>query len=167
MRLYALPRSARSIAIGNHTLTIRTFLFSPPSQAHPPACTASFCVCFFYRPAGRPRRTSLPRVHPPGPCGAGFKLWGSWKPSILGGWGDYSPHPTDQGYVVRATLMRSWAGRDALYETAWFPGLAVCPSAGQNKQPGAATMPQPATLRLVRNAAALAAASPTLLVSDW
>jgi hypothetical protein len=32
---------------------------------------------------------------------------------------------------------------------------------------GAATMPQPSTLRLIRNAAALAAASPTLLVSDW
>jgi hypothetical protein len=28
---------------------------------------------------------------------------------------------------------------------------------------GAATMPQPSTLRLIRNAAALAAASPTLL----
>jgi hypothetical protein len=27
---------------------------------HPPACTASFCVFFFYRPTGRPRRTSLP-----------------------------------------------------------------------------------------------------------
>jgi hypothetical protein len=31
----------------------------------------------------------------------------------------------------------------------------------------AATMPQPSTLRLIRNAAALAAASPTLLFSDW
>jgi hypothetical protein len=28
-------------------------------------------------------------------------------------------------------------------------------------------MPQPSTLRLIRNAAALAAASPTLLFSDW
>ena len=25
------------------------------------------------------------QVHPPGSGGAGFKLWGSWKPSILGG----------------------------------------------------------------------------------
>jgi hypothetical protein len=32
---------------------------------------------------------------------------------------------------------------------------------------GAATMPQPSTLRLILNAAALAAASPTLLFSDW
>jgi hypothetical protein len=32
---------------------------------------------------------------------------------------------------------------------------------------GAATMPQPSTLRLIRNAAALVAASPTLLFSDW
>jgi hypothetical protein len=31
----------------------------------------------------------------------------------------------------------------------------------------AATMPQPSTLRLILNAAALAAASPTLLFSDW
>jgi len=30
-----------------------------------------------------------------------------------------------------------------------------------------ATMPQPSTLRLIRNAAALAAASSTLLFSDW
>jgi hypothetical protein len=28
--------------------------------AHPTACTASFCVFFFYRPTGRPMRTSLP-----------------------------------------------------------------------------------------------------------
>jgi hypothetical protein len=32
---------------------------------------------------------------------------------------------------------------------------------------GAATMPHPSTLRLILNAAALAAASPTLLFSDW
>jgi len=30
------------------------------SQAYPPACTAIFCVFLFYRPTGRPRRTSLP-----------------------------------------------------------------------------------------------------------
>ena len=34
--------------------------FSPPLSAPPPACTANFCVFFFYRPTGRPRRTSLP-----------------------------------------------------------------------------------------------------------
>jgi hypothetical protein len=28
-------------------------------------------------------------------------------------------------------------------------------------------MPRPSTFRLIRNAAALAAASPTLLLSDW
>ena len=32
---------------------------------------------------------------------------------------------------------------------------------------GAATMTQPSTLRLILNAAALVAASPTLLFSDW
>ena len=47
----------RSPPIGNSTLTIRTFLFSPRSLAHPPACPASFCVFFFYR---RLRHTSLP-----------------------------------------------------------------------------------------------------------
>jgi len=35
-------------------------LFSPPLSAQAHACTASFCVFFFYRPTGRPRRTSLP-----------------------------------------------------------------------------------------------------------
>jgi hypothetical protein len=35
--------------------------FLPAISVHfPPACTASFCVFFFYRPTGRPRRTSLP-----------------------------------------------------------------------------------------------------------
>ena len=57
-----LLRSERSIAIGNNTLTIRTFLFSPPLRAHQPACTANICVFFFYRPTGRPRRTSLPQA---------------------------------------------------------------------------------------------------------
>jgi len=60
MRLCVLLRSARQIAIGNNTLTIRTFLFSPPLSAQAHACTANFCVCFFYRPTERPRRTSLP-----------------------------------------------------------------------------------------------------------
>jgi hypothetical protein len=32
---------------------------------------------------------------------------------------------------------------------------------------GGATTPQPLTLRLIRNAASLTAASPTLLFSDW
>jgi hypothetical protein len=36
----------RSTAIGNNTLTIRTFLFSPPLSAPPPACKASVCVFF-------------------------------------------------------------------------------------------------------------------------
>ena len=34
--------------------------FSPPLSAQAHACTASFCVSFFYRPTGRPKRTSLP-----------------------------------------------------------------------------------------------------------
>ena len=40
-------------------------------------------------------------------------------------------NPADQGYVLRATHRRSWAGRDSLRETAWFPGLAVCPSGSE------------------------------------
>jgi hypothetical protein len=35
-----------------------SFLPAIVSKAH--ACTASFCVFFFYRPTGRPRRTSIP-----------------------------------------------------------------------------------------------------------
>jgi hypothetical protein len=52
--------SVRSLPISNNTLTIRTFLFSPRSLVPPPACMASFCVFFFYRPTGRLRHTSLP-----------------------------------------------------------------------------------------------------------
>jgi hypothetical protein len=52
-------RSARSITLGNSPLTVRTFLFSPPLSAPPPACPANFCVFFVYRPTGRSRRTSL------------------------------------------------------------------------------------------------------------
>jgi hypothetical protein len=35
-------------------------IFSPPLSAQAHACMANFCVFSFYRPAGRPRRTSLP-----------------------------------------------------------------------------------------------------------
>jgi hypothetical protein len=72
---------------------------------------------------------------PPDSVVPGLSCGARGNPSILGGWGDYSPHPADQGYVLGATHMRSWAGRDSLRETTWFPGLAVCPSAGQNRQP--------------------------------
>ena len=34
--------------------------FLPTIVSTPSACTANFCVFFFYRPTGRPRRTSLP-----------------------------------------------------------------------------------------------------------
>jgi hypothetical protein len=47
----------RSPPIGNNTLTIRTFLFSPLQSPPAAACTASFCVFFFYRPTGRLRHT--------------------------------------------------------------------------------------------------------------
>jgi hypothetical protein len=57
--LHLALRSANSTAIGNNTLTIRTFLFSSPLSAQAHACTASFCVFFFYRPTGRPRRASM------------------------------------------------------------------------------------------------------------
>jgi hypothetical protein len=58
MRLCVLLRSAKSTTMGKNALTIRTFLFSPPLSAQAHACTVS--VFFFYRPTGRPRRTSLP-----------------------------------------------------------------------------------------------------------
>ncbi len=50
----------RLLTISNNTLTIRIFLLSPRLLVPPPACMASFCVFFFYRPTGRLRRhTSL------------------------------------------------------------------------------------------------------------
>jgi len=49
----------RLLPISNNTLTIRTSLFSPRSLVPPPACMASFCVFFFYRPTRRLRHTSL------------------------------------------------------------------------------------------------------------
>jgi hypothetical protein len=56
--------------IGNSTLTIRTFLFSPLLSAPPPACTAKFCVFFFYRTTGRPVRIRPPDgTHPRDPRG--------------------------------------------------------------------------------------------------
>ena len=55
-----LLHSVRSTPMGNNSLTIRTFLFSPQSLVPPPACMASFCVFFFYRHTGRLRHTSLP-----------------------------------------------------------------------------------------------------------
>ena len=42
----------RVAAIGNNMLTIRTFLFSPLLSAQAHACTANFCVFFFYRTTG-------------------------------------------------------------------------------------------------------------------
>ena len=57
MRRCVLLRSVRLLPISNNTLTIRTFLFSPRSLVPPPACMASFCVFFFYRPTVRPRHT--------------------------------------------------------------------------------------------------------------
>jgi hypothetical protein len=60
MHLCVLLHSAKLTAIGNNTLTIRTYVFSPPSSAQAHACTASFCVFFFYRPTGRPRHSSMP-----------------------------------------------------------------------------------------------------------
>ena len=59
-RRCVLLRSERLLPISNNTPTIRTFLFSPRSLVPLPACMASFCVFFFYRPTGRPRHTSLP-----------------------------------------------------------------------------------------------------------
>ena len=76
------------------------------------------------------------------------------------------------GHVLRETTSRSLCG-------------LVCPSrtsdrgrlcerrkgrrkgAREGACTGAATMPEPPTLRLILNAAALAAASPTLIFNDW
>jgi hypothetical protein len=87
----------------------------------------------------------------------------------LGGEGDSG---RKQGHVVRETTSRGLCG-------------LVCPSrtrgrgrlrerrrgrrrrAREGACTGAATMPQPSTLRLIRNAAALAAASPTWIFSGW
>jgi len=52
MRLCVLLRSAKLTAIGNNTLTIRTFLFSPPLSAQAHACTASFASSFSTGPPG-------------------------------------------------------------------------------------------------------------------
>ena len=52
MRLCVLLRSARSIIIGNSTLTIRTFLFFPPLSATPPASTAILASSFSTGPPG-------------------------------------------------------------------------------------------------------------------
>jgi hypothetical protein len=60
MSLCVFLHCVRQIVVGKNTLTIRTFLFSPPLSAQAPACTANFCVFCFYRPTGRPRSTSLP-----------------------------------------------------------------------------------------------------------
>ena len=60
MRPCALLRRARSTNIANSTLTIRTLVSYLRLRAHPHACTASFSVYYFYRPTGRPRRTSPP-----------------------------------------------------------------------------------------------------------
>jgi hypothetical protein len=60
MRLCVLLRCAKLTATDNNTMTIRTFLFSPPLSPQAQACTASFCVFVFYRPTERPRRTSVP-----------------------------------------------------------------------------------------------------------
>jgi len=60
MRRCVLLRSVRLLPISNNTLTIRAFLLSPRSLVPPPACMASFCVFFFYRPTRRLSHTSLP-----------------------------------------------------------------------------------------------------------
>jgi len=44
---------------GSNTLTIRTFLFSPLESPPAAACTASFCVIFFYRPTWSPSARSF------------------------------------------------------------------------------------------------------------
>ena len=65
------------------------------------------------RATAQTRRARRPSSHAATPwhalCGAGFKIRGS----------------------LGATHRRSWAGRDSLRETAWFPGLAVCPSGSE------------------------------------
>ncbi len=52
-----LLHSVRSTPMGNNTLKIRTFLFSPRLLVLAAACTASFCVCFSTGPPGCARET--------------------------------------------------------------------------------------------------------------
>ena len=58
-RLCDLRHGARSMHTGNNTLTIRASSFSLLYVTRHSVCTADFCVFFFYRPTGRPRRASL------------------------------------------------------------------------------------------------------------
>jgi len=59
IHLCVLLSCASSIDIGNNTMTIRTFLFSPPLSAQAHACTANLRLLFL-QAHGRPRHTTLP-----------------------------------------------------------------------------------------------------------
>ena len=78
------------------------------------------------------------------------------------------------GHVLRETTSRDLSGLVCPSRTSERGGEGDCVKEGGGEEgerekacTGAASMPQPSTLRLIRNAAALAAASPTLFFSDW
>ena len=61
MRLCVLLRSAKLTPIGNNTLTDnQNISFLPAIVSTSTRMHGEFCVFFFYRPTGRPKRTSLP-----------------------------------------------------------------------------------------------------------
>jgi hypothetical protein len=59
--LYGVDNGADPLTVVVPSFSLKSIQQStPPLSAQAHACTASFCVFFFYRPTGRPRRTSLP-----------------------------------------------------------------------------------------------------------
>jgi len=76
--------------------------------------------------------------------------------------------------VLRETTSRGLCGLVCPSRTSERGGEGDCVKEGgggkgerERERTGAATMPQPWTLRLILSAAALVAVSPTLLFSDW
>ena len=160
-------RSVRSLPIGNNTLTIRTFLFSPRSLVPQPACTASFCVFFFYRPTGRLSHTSLPlECHrkPNNSEALRFK-----RAAFYNGLKSKVGLAAAKAAALRVNVNVQGCGIVAPQMHApsrtgsgWL-SHRLRRGVREGACIGGATMPQPWTLRLTRNTAALAAASPTLL----
>jgi hypothetical protein len=53
---YCSNKHTQINSFDNNMLTIRTSPFAPPSSVSPHACTANFCVFFFYRPKPKPSK---------------------------------------------------------------------------------------------------------------
>jgi hypothetical protein len=108
--LCVLLSSARSIALGNNTLTITTFLFSRPLLAPPPACTANFCVCF---------------TGPPGDRGALHCHWNAIATQPLG-LVPFSPRGHCRRYIVQFfTFTESESLPHTISDKCCFPPMAT------------------------------------------